>query len=110
MYLNKSNKGIGWYSLVSKNTMGEKLEKGEYLNFVFKKGTEPSDEKLEGDLFFIDMYGNKRLVLPYVDEYNGKRTVKFRLMDELHKVDKMGGSKSDLGKSLDISPEELPFY
>ena len=112
MYLNKSNKGIGWYAVVQKNYMGEKQEKGEYINFIFKKGAEPEDEKMEGDLFFIDSYGNKRLVLPFIDEYNNNRQVKFRLMDVLHKEDtsKMGGSRSDLGKSVDVNPDDLPFY
>lgn len=116
MYLNKSNRGIGWYSFVNKNGKGEKLEKGEYINFIFKKGTEPEDEKLEGDLFFIDSYGNKRLVLPFVDEYNNVKQVKFRLMDELHKEEpkednsNMGGYASESGQSIDLSPDEFPFY
>lgn len=115
MYLNKSNKGIGWYSVVNKNYMGEKQEKGEYINFIFKKGAEPEDEKTEGDLFFIDSYGNKRLVLPFIDEYNGNRQVKFRLMDVLHQEpktesDRMGGSRSNSGKSVEIETDDLPFY
>lgn len=118
MYINKSNKGIGWFSVVQKNYMGEKLEKGEFLNFIFKKGTEPDDESISGDLFFVDSYGNKRLVLPFVDDYNGSRKIKFRLMDQLHKEPEpeanysnmMGGYASDAGKSVDLSPDDLPFY
>ena len=115
MYLNKSNKGIGWYAVVQKNYMGEKQEKGEFLNFIFKKGTEPEDEKMEGDLFFVDSYGNKRLVLPFIDEYNGHRLVKFRLMDVLHKdekedTSKFGGKASQSAKSVDIDTEDLPWY
>ena len=115
MYLNKSNKGIGWYAVVQKNYMGEKQEKGEFINFIFKKGAEPEDEKMEGDLFFIDSYGNKRLVLPFIDEYNGHRSVKFRLMDVLHQDSKnesqmMGGAKSNSGKSVNIESDDLPFY
>ena len=118
MYINKSIRGIGWYSVVQKNYTGEKMEKGEFMNFIFKKGTEPEDESISGDLFFIDQYGNKRLVLPFVDEYNGSRQIKFRLMDVLHQEHKeepkqdnsmMGGYASDSGQSLDISPDDLPF-
>ena len=115
MYLNKSKRGIGWYSVIQKNYSGEKMEKCEFLNFIFKKGCEPEEESISGDLFFVDSYGKKRLVLPYVDDFNGSRQIKFRLMDELHKVSEedkkmMGGAKSDSGKSLDINPDDLPFY
>ena len=119
MYINKSSRGIGWYSVVNKTYAGEKMERGEYLNFVFKKGCEPNDETIEGDLFFVDSYGNKRLVLPYVDCYNGRREIKLRLMDVLHRADdfkpkednsKMGGYASESGKSVNIEQSELPFY
>ena len=82
MYLNKSNKGIGWYSIVSKDAKGNKLDKGEYINFIFKRGAEPDENVMVADLYLIDQYGNKRPVYAYVDEYNGNRTVKFRILDD----------------------------
>ena len=117
MYLNKSNKGIGWYSVINKDGKGNKLDKGEYINFVFKRGTEPDENVLVADLYLIDQYGNKRPVYAYVDEYNGNRSVKFRILEPLAQSQqvkednsKMGGSRSDLGQSVDIDPSELPFY
>ena len=117
MYLNKSNKGIGWYSVVNKDAKNNKLDKGEYINFIFKRGTEPDENVLVADLYLIDQYGNKRPVYPYVDEYNGNRTVKFRIKEPLAQSQetkqdnaKMGGSRSDLGQDLDIQPDDLPFY
>lgn len=124
MYLNKSSKGIGWYSFINKTYAGEKTEDGMYLNFIFKKGAEPQAEAINGDLFFIDAYGNKRLVLPYIDDYNGNRQIKFRLMDVIHQVNdfdrkatepkednsNMGGKASQSGQSIGIEPNDLPFY
>lgn len=117
MYLNKSNKGIGWYSVINKDGKGNKLDKGEYINFVFKRGAEPDENVLVGDLYLIDQYGNKRPVYAYVDEFNGNRTVKFRILDPLAQSEttkqenaKMGGNRSDLGMTINIQPDDLPFY
>lgn len=121
MYLNRSSRGIGWYSVVTKDNKGNKLEKGEYLNFIFKKGAEPQDDVITGDLFLIDQYGAKRPVFPYVDEYNGNRQIKFRILDALAQPNpnaefnqdfekNMGGRASQSGQSIDIDPDSLPFY
>ena len=108
MYLNKSAKGIGWFTSVTRNQNGEKMEHPAYIIFTFKKGTEPTDPTIEGDLYFIDRYGRKRKVFPYYNDY-GQGRVEFKILEE-EGSPKMAGKVSDSAKSVDISPEELPFY
>lgn len=107
MYINKSAKGIGWFTSVTKNQNGEKMEHPAYINFTFKKGTEPTDPTIEGDLYFIDRYGKKRKVFPYYNDFGNGR-VEFKILD-LEDNSKMGGNRADSSKNI-IDPDELPFY
>jgi len=118
MYLNKSNKGIGWYSYVNKNQRNEDIENAPTINFVFKKGTkEPEMKKVDWDLFFIDKEGNKRLVLPYVDEWgDGQRTICFRILGETIERKQQstlpfyGEEETEPVQDVVIESSELPFY
>lgn len=113
MFLNKKQKGYGWYAKVISKDMNTNAERIGYINFSFKKGDEPTNlndkGSYEGELYFIDKQGNKRKVFPIVNEYSGIRTVEFKLL-EIENNSNFGGSRADSSKSLNIETEELPFY
>ena len=109
MYLNKSKKGIGWYSAVKRNQANAETEP-LYINFLFKKGTEPQGETIEGDLFFIDRNGDKRMVLPFINEYNGNKRIEFRIMGGQAKVENSLPFYEEPKKDVALDPEDLPFY
>ena len=113
MYINRKQKGFGWYAKVISKDMNTNAERVGYINFSFKKGCEPTNlnEKgsLEGDLYFIDKQGNKRKVYPIVNEYSGIRTIEFKLL-EIENNQNFGGSRANSGESVNISQDELPFY
>lgn len=96
MFIKKSNKGFGWFSTVTKDNKGNKLDvdKFGYVHFVFAKDSEPANLNEQGnyeaDLYLIDNEGNKRLVLPYVNDYNGH--VEFRILAPKEDSSMMGGS------------------
>jgi len=120
MFLNKSKNGFGWYAYIeSEDKGGNKLS--HYLNFRFKKGTEPrpdelnSKESYEGELVFIDKNGKQRRVFPIVKEYNGLKSFEFMLLGvEGAKPEDLGFTNDDVasifGQDNDIKPEDLPFY
>lgn len=118
MYLNRKKKGFGWYcKVVSKDTSGD--ETIGYADFSFKKGSEPTKEELndkgsyEGDLYFHAKDGTIRKVFPIASEYNGRVNLEWKIMNpegEEDHTDNFGGPYQNIGESLDVSPEELPFY
>ena len=114
MYLNKSSKGIGWYSYIKKNQRSENVENAPTLNFVFKKDTEPEANTIEGDLFFIDRMGNKRMVFPYVNDWNGNRRIEFRIMGCEKQVQSplpfYGEEETEPVQDVEIESSDLPFY
>lgn len=113
MYLNKNQRGIGWYSKIISKDLNTNAERLGYLNFTFKKGCEPTNlndkGSYEGDFYFIDKQGNRRKVFPIVTEYNGLSRVDFKLL-EVENNSNFGGNKSDSGKSVGIETNDLPFY
>lgn len=86
MYLNRNKNGYGWFSQI-KSKEGESLNVA-YINFSFKKGTEPLDNELneygsyEGELIFRDSTGAERKVFPIAKEWNGKKSVEFKLLEK----------------------------
>ena len=117
MFLNKRQKGYGWYSKVVSKDLNTQAERIGYINFSFKKDCEPTNlndkGSYEGDLYFIDSEGNKRKVYPIVNDYNGVISIEYKLLEvEQSNVDnsKFGGNRSDSVSSLDISQEDLPWY
>lgn len=126
MYLNKSNKGIGWYSYVDRTEKNEELKGQDRLsiNFVFKKDCAPlTDDSIKGELYFIDESGNKRKVRPFVDTFNGGKFLKFRLYgiegeqkndlpfyEQKETQDMFTTKESKAMESVDIKPDDLPFY
>lgn len=123
MYLNRNKNGYGWYSQV-KSKDGDN-EVTAYINFSFKKGTEPSPQELteygsyQGELIFRDSTGKERRVFPIAKEYNSIRRVDFMLMDPEHEYkdpDPSWRPKTEPkwqindDKPVPIEQEELPFY
>ena len=119
MFLKKSKNGFGWYAYIeTEDQGGNKLS--HYLNFRFKKGTEPKPHELnakesyEGELIFRDANGKERRVFPVVHEYNGLKSIEFVLLGDGSKPVDLGFTNDDVssifGKANEISPEDLPFY
>lgn len=119
MFLNKNKNGYGWYSQV-KTKEGES-EVIAYINFSFKKGTEPWGEQLteygsyEGELIFRDSTGAERKVFPLAKEWNGKKSVEFKLLDTTNEYrdpkpawQPKTEAKWDL-RPNEISADDLPF-
>lgn len=118
MYLNRKQKGYGWYTKVVSKDLNTDAERTGYVNFSFKKDCEPTDDTLgeygsyEADLYLIDKHG-KRRVFPTVHEYNGNSYIEFKILgyeDQKPTTNKMAGSRSDIGQTVDIEPDDLPFY
>lgn len=113
MFLNRNQRGYGWYSKVVSKDLNTNAERLGYINFTFKKGCEPTNlnEKgsYEGELYFIDKQGNKRKAFPIVNEYNGLTRIDFKLL-EVEDTSNFGGDRSDSVKSLNLEPNDLPFY
>ena len=67
MYLNPNQRGYGWHVTVDKDKKGDSVDKSLYLDFSFKKGTEPSDDTLSqygsymADLYLIDRKGKRKV-------------------------------------------------
>lgn len=85
MYLSRNKKGYGWYSQI-KSKEGESENVG-YLNFTFKKGCDPMPEELneygslQGELIFKDSTGAERKVFPIAKEWNGQKSIEFKLLE-----------------------------
>lgn len=120
MFLNKSKNGYSWYAKIESTDQGGNTL-SHFLNFRFKKGTEPRPDELgkyesyEGELIFRDANGKERRVFPVVKEYNSLKSIEFILLgvDGAKPVD-LGFTNDDVssifGKANEISPEDLPFY
>ena len=124
MYLNRNTSGYGWYSQIkSKDDGGNEIL--AYINFSFKKGTEPTPQELteygsyQGELIFRDTTGKERRVFPIAKEYNGLKRVDYMLMDPEHEYKDPEPSwhpKTEPKWEVNgetpvaISQEELPFY
>lgn len=111
MYLNKSKKGYGWYAMVKTKDLGGN-ELTHSINFSFKRGCEPKDNELntygayEGEMYFVDVSGRKRKVFPIVHEYNGLKSIEFKVLD----FETAGSKQSYQAKqTIEFSPEELPW-
>ena len=113
MYINKNDKGYGYYSTVkSKDKNGEEVT--AFVSVNFKKGSEPSEKSIKGELYFIDEYGDKRKA--FFTSYkraDGTTSPGLFLMDIEHgrnynyKEIEQQKSKQIMDE---IKPEELPFY
>lgn len=123
LFLNKSNSGYGWYIKVPLKDRDGNVLKDKYgkemcgfMNFSFKKDDEPTNlgrfGSYEGDLYFIDKDGNKRKAYPIAHEYNGKISVELKLLEPNKEYDtkNFGGDRADMGESINIEQDELPFY
>lgn len=112
----------GWStSAHSKNMMGEQVKC--YVDVTFKKGEEPLMEEIEGKLVFKGDDGTERdcFLSSYEKKSNtgkivvpklvmmGKRTVA-RKKEDPQTV--LNDGKTDMfgRESVEIDPEELPFY
>lgn len=107
MFIDKSKKGIGWYTSVRDTDERDvKAEKPMYINYVFSRDAEPQGEKLEGMLMFVSKDGTKYNVFPYIHEFNGQKSLQFRLYIPKKKDDteKFGNP------NVNIESSELPFY
>jgi len=118
MYLNRNQKGYGWHVTVRRDSKGNEI-KPAYVNFTFKKGCEPSDSELSGEFgsyegeLYLETKQGRRKVFPYVNEYN--ESVEFKILDyeqpqEKKESSNFGGKTSKSAQSVDIEPDELPFY
>jgi hypothetical protein len=105
MYINKSSKGYGYFSTVkSKNKNGEEVT--GYLNVNFKQGTEPEEESIKGELYFMGENGEKRKAFFNAFKKNDGSTAVglFLLGPE-------GTGSVPMGfKVEEIKPDDLPFY
>lgn len=86
MFLKKNNRGYGWYSKVTtKDENGSEFT--SYLNFSFKKDTEPNPTQLneyqsyQCELYLRDNAGIERRVFPIVKFYNNKANIEFKLLE-----------------------------
>lgn len=122
MWINRKQKGFGWYSKVVSKDLNSNAERVGYIDFSFKKDCEPDNlnEKgsYEGDLYFIDKDNRIRKVFPVVKEYNGKTSIEFKLLDWQFRTEEQqiaqdnsnfGGSKSNSADNI-VSADDLPFY
>ena len=83
-----------------------KAEKPLYINYVFSRDAEPQGEKLDGTLMFVAKDGTKYNVFPYIHEFNGQKSLQFRLYFPKKKDETgMFGNTNQA-----IAPDELPFY
>lgn len=105
MYINKSDKGYGYYSTIkSKDKNGNEVT--AFMNINFKKGTEPEEKSIQGELYFIDEFGDKRKAFFNAFKKNDGSTAVglFLLGPE-------GTGSVPMGfKVEEIKPDDLPFY
>ena len=107
MFIDKNKKGIGWHTTVKDtDDRNVKTDNPLYVNYIFSRDAEPQGDKLEGTLMFVAKDGTKYHAFPYVNEYNGQRSLQFRLY--------IPKKKDDTGKfgnpNVSIESSELPFY
>ena len=107
MFIDKSKKGIGWYTAVRDTDVRDvKAEKPLYINYVFSRDAEPQGEKLDGTLMFVAKDGTKYNVFPYIHEFNGQKSLQFRLYFPKKKDETgMFGNPNTV-----IESNDLPFY
>lgn len=117
LFLNRQQKGYGWYAKVVSKDIGGNETTG-YINFSFKRGFEPnnlSDKgSYDGELYFIDKQGNKRKVFPIADEYRGVVNINFKLL-EVEGKDTLPSSietkkEDEPVSNIKIEDISLPFY
>ena len=109
MFINKKQKGYGWYSKITSKDM-EGKETTAYINFSFKRDCEPNLDTLEGDLYFVDKTGHRRKIFAVAREYNGQTSIDFKLLeDETEDNSMFGGKRCDSTKNI-IEKNDLPFY
>lgn len=105
MYINKSSKGYGYFSTVkSKSKNGEEVT--GYLNVNFKQGTEPEEDSIKGELYFMGENGEKRKAFFNAFKKNDGSTAVglFLLGPE-------GTGSVPMGfKVEEIKADDLPFY
>lgn len=113
MFLNRKQKGYGWYTKVESK---DNPTIHGYVNFSFKRGCEPTNltefGSYSGDLYFIDKDGNKRKVFPYVEEYQGTISVKFKILEVENgasPVRNININKTVNGANVDGLDDDLPF-
>ena len=122
MYISRKQKGFGWYAKVKSKDMQGK-ESTAYVQFVFKKGCEPTPEELnehgsvEADLILVEKGGKQRRVFPIAKTYTNQKGeevtyTEFMIMDyEFAKGEPIAEQpvQNGLGSDL-IDPDDLPFY
>ena len=100
------SKGKGWY--ISATNYKDQNDKC-YISLFFPKNSEPP---------YIDNgrgFSSKDIDITEAKftSYQGKAGLtifKFEELKDEPKNSNMGGDRADSGKSLDIQPEDLPFY
>ncbi len=122
MYINKSTKGYGYFSTVkSKDKEGKEVT--GFINVNYKKGTEPLNDSVKGELYFIDEFGEKRKVfLNAFKKNDGSVSVGLMIMgaeEEKRKSVPMGFRVDEIKsddlpfdkeEGVKIETSELPFY
>lgn len=111
----------GWSTTAhSKSMMGEQIKC--YVDVTFKKGEEPLMDEIEGKLIFKGDDGTERdCFLSSYEKRNGEEKVvvpKLVMMGKRVAVKRkedtqvaLNDGKTDMfAKSVEISPDELPFY
>lgn len=115
MFLNRKQKGFGWYTKVDRKDIG--LEKPYYINFSFKKGCDPIEGELNDagsmkcDLILKTAKGYRQ-VFPVVNEYNGNTYLEYKILD-LTDEPKPFMPRNEEAKpfgQLNVEPDDLPFY
>lgn len=100
------NKGHGWY--ISAHNYKDKEDKC-YISLFFPKNTEPFYED-NGQGFSVKDINIEEAKFTSYKGKVGLTVFKYLEIYEGSDFDKMGGRKANLGDSVDIRPEELPFY
>lgn len=111
MYINKSDKGYGYYSTIkSKDKNGNEVT--AFMNINFKKGTEPESKSIQGELYFIDEFGDKRKAFFNAYKRNdGTVQPGLVLMGVERSRERYSNQeKEQKDSTLVINPEDLPFY
>ena len=118
MFIKRKQRGYGWYAKVVTKDMGGN-ELTDYINFTFKRGTEPINLNdygaYEGELIFRNRDGSERRIFPIVKSYNDKTFIDFMLLEEQPPIELKGYSNAPTGlreydEKTKIEMEELPFY
>lgn len=123
MYINKSKKGYGYYSPTAKGRDKNGEEFATTISVDFKKGAEPIDESIKGELYFVDEFGNKRPAFFSAYRSNGEVKPKLFLMEIEHgrqepkddwsgfDFDQFYVDKKDNKDIIEeIKADDLPFY